>query len=90
MADFVKIARNAPTRIVPSEKEPNGKFSLKGGENKMTDFEQTSDGRTVAISLNLKKGVKTNILLGSLIENFGLENDANAGGPNIVVYLSAF
>ena len=56
----------------------------------MTDFEQTSDGRTVAISLNLKKGVKTNILLGSLIENFGLENDANAGGPNIVVYLSAF
>jgi|GEM_PF-3380828 len=56
----------------------------------MTDFEQTSDGRTVAISLNLKKGVKTNILLGSLIENFGLENDANAGDPNIVVYLSVF
>ena len=38
MADFVEIARNAPTRIVPSEKEPDGKSSLKGRENKMADF----------------------------------------------------
>jgi MOSC domain-containing protein YiiM len=80
MADFAKIARNASTRIVRLVKEPNGEFTLKGGENKMTDVEQTSDGRIVAVSLSLKKGVKkTNVLLGSLIENYGLENDAHAG-----------
>jgi hypothetical protein len=43
---------------VRSEKEPNGKFTLKDGKNNMTDFEQTSDGRIVAVSLSLKKGVK--------------------------------
>jgi len=46
----------------------------------MTDLDQTHDGRIVAVSVCLKKGVKkTNILLGSLIENYGLENDAHAG-----------
>ncbi|MGD9233994.1 MAG: hypothetical protein PVH67_09050, partial [Desulfobacterales bacterium] len=46
----------------------------------MSDDEQTSDGRIVAVSISPKKGVKkTNILLGSLIENYGLENDAHAG-----------
>ena len=46
----------------------------------MTDLDQTHDGRIVAVSVSLKKGVKkTNILLGSLIENYGLENDAHAG-----------
>jgi len=46
----------------------------------MTDVEKTRDGRIVAVSLSLKKGVKkTNILLGSLIENHGLENDAHSG-----------
>ena len=46
----------------------------------MTDVEQTSNGRIVAVSLSLKKGVKkTNILKGILIENYGLENDAHAG-----------
>jgi MOSC domain-containing protein YiiM len=51
-----------------------------GGKNKMTDVEQHHDGRIVAVSVSLKKGVKkTNILRGSLIENYGLENDAHAG-----------
>jgi MOSC domain-containing protein YiiM len=46
----------------------------------MTHHEQTVDGRIVAVSVSLKKGVKkTNILLGSLIKNYGLENDAHAG-----------
>jgi MOSC domain-containing protein YiiM len=46
----------------------------------MTDFEHTSDGRIVAVSISTKKGVKkTNILVGTLIENYGLENDAHAG-----------
>ena len=46
----------------------------------MTDFEQTSDGRIVAVSISTKKGVKkTNIPVGTLIENYGLENDAHAG-----------
>ena len=46
----------------------------------MTDFEQTSDGRIVAVSISTKKGVKkTNIRVGTLIENYGLENDAHAG-----------
>jgi len=46
----------------------------------MTDVEQTHDGRIVAVSVSLKKGVKkTNILLGNLIENHGLEKDAHAG-----------
>lgn len=46
----------------------------------MTHHKQTSDGRIVAVSVSLKKGVKkTNILSGSLIENYGLENDAHAG-----------
>jgi len=46
----------------------------------MTDFEQTSDGRIVAVSISTKKGVKkTNILVGTLIENYGLEYDAHAG-----------
>ncbi len=46
----------------------------------MTDSKQTNDGRIVAVSLSTNKGVKkTNILLGTLIENYGLENDAHAG-----------
>ena len=46
----------------------------------MTGFEQTRDGRIVAVSLSSKKNVKkTNVLLGTLIENYGLENDAHAG-----------
>jgi MOSC domain-containing protein YiiM len=46
----------------------------------MTHHEQAGDGRIVAVSVSLKKGVKkTNILLGNLIENYGLENDAHAG-----------
>jgi len=46
----------------------------------MTDVEQTSDGRIVAVSISPKKNVKkTNVLLGNLIENHGLENDAHAG-----------
>ena len=49
-------------------------------EKNMADDEQTSDGRIVAVSISPKKGVKkTNILLGSLLENYGLENDAHAG-----------
>jgi MOSC domain-containing protein YiiM len=80
MADFAEIARNAPTRVARSEKESNGRFSQKGGENKMTDVKQTGDGRIVAVSLSSKKSVKkTNVLLGSLIENYGLEDDAHAG-----------
>ena len=50
------------------------------GKNKMTNVEQNLDGRILAVSVSLKKGVKkTNILKGSLIENYGLENDAHAG-----------
>jgi len=65
---------------VLSAKETNRKFKPKGGKNKMIDVEPTYDGRIVAVSVSLKKGVKkTNILLGSLIENYGLENDAHAG-----------
>jgi MOSC domain-containing protein YiiM len=46
----------------------------------MTDLEQINNGRIVAVSISPKKGVKkTNILLASLIENYGLENDAHAG-----------
>ncbi len=46
----------------------------------MTYFEQTHEGRVVAVSVSLKKGVKkTNIRSGVLIENYGLENDAHAG-----------
>jgi len=46
----------------------------------MTDVKQTRDGQIVAVSVSLKKGVKkTNIPMGSLIENHGLENDAHAG-----------
>ena len=46
----------------------------------MTDSKQTNDGRIVAVSVSTNKGVKkTNILLGTLIENYGLENDAHAG-----------
>jgi MOSC domain-containing protein YiiM len=46
----------------------------------MTDLDQTHDGRIVAVSISLKKGVKkTNVRQGSLIENRGLENDAHAG-----------
>jgi MOSC domain-containing protein YiiM len=46
----------------------------------MTEVEQDHDGRIVAVSVSLKKGVKkTNILKGNLIENYGLENDAHAG-----------
>jgi MOSC domain-containing protein YiiM len=49
-------------------------------EKNMSDDEQTSDSRIVAVSISPKKGVKkTNILLGRLIENYGLENDAHAG-----------
>lgn len=46
----------------------------------MTHHEQTDDGRIIAVSVSLKKGVKkTNIISGTLIENHGLENDAHAG-----------
>ena len=46
----------------------------------MEDVVQNHNGRVVAVSVSLKKGVKkTNILQGSLIENYGLENDAHAG-----------
>jgi len=46
----------------------------------MTDVVNNHNGRVVAVSVSLKKGVKkTNILQGSLIENYGLENDAHAG-----------
>jgi MOSC domain-containing protein YiiM len=46
----------------------------------MNDVIQNHNGRVVAVSVSLKKGVKkTNILQGSLIENYGLENDAHAG-----------
>jgi MOSC domain-containing protein YiiM len=46
----------------------------------MTDLEQTSNGRIVAVSVSLKKGVKkTNIMQGHMIENNGLENDAHSG-----------
>jgi MOSC domain-containing protein YiiM len=46
----------------------------------MTEVERDHDGRIVAVSVSLKKGVKkTNILKGNLIENYGLENDAHAG-----------
>lgn len=63
-----------------SEKGANEKFNPEVGENKMTDVEQTHHGRIVAVSISLKKGVKkTNILLGRLIENHGLEKDAHAG-----------
>jgi MOSC domain-containing protein YiiM len=49
-------------------------------EKKMTGFEQTRNGRIVAVSISPRKGVKkTNILVGTLIENDGLENDAHAG-----------
>lgn len=38
------------------------------------------EGRIVAVSVSLKKGVKkTNVRSGELIENYGLENDAHAG-----------
>ena len=38
----------------------------------MNDVEPSYDGRIVAVSVSLKKGVKkTNILLGNLIENYG-------------------
>jgi MOSC domain-containing protein YiiM len=46
----------------------------------MTNVESNHGGRILAVSVSLKKGVKkTNILQGSLIENYGLENDAHAG-----------
>lgn len=46
----------------------------------MTHHEQTDNGRIIAVSVSLKKGVKkTNIISGTLIENHGLENDAHAG-----------
>ena len=46
----------------------------------MIDVEQAHDGRIVAVSVSLKKGVKkTNLAQGLLIENHGLENDAHAG-----------
>ena len=38
------------------------------------------EGRIVAVSVSLKKGVKkTNIRSGEFIKNYGLENDAHAG-----------
>jgi MOSC domain-containing protein YiiM len=46
----------------------------------MNHKQQSGDGRIVAVSVSLKKGVKkTNIHSGILIENYGLENDAHAG-----------
>lgn len=56
----------------------------------MTDLEHIGNGRIVAVSISHKKGVKkTNILLGSLIENYGLENDAHAGNWHRQVSLLA-
>jgi molybdopterin adenylyltransferase len=46
----------------------------------MKNVEQNSDGQIIAVSISAKKGVKkTNILSGTLIENYGFENDAHAG-----------
>lgn len=46
----------------------------------MKKFKHPGEGRIVAVSVSLKKGVKkTNIQSGELIENYGLENDAHAG-----------
>lgn len=56
----------------------------------MADFEKNSDGRIIAVSISLKKGVKkTNIIQGHLIENNGLENDAHAGNWHRQVSLLA-
>ena len=46
----------------------------------MDKSEHPANGRVIAVSISLKKGVKkTNIRSGALIENYGLENDAHAG-----------
>ena len=46
----------------------------------MTESKQTLSGQIVAVSLSSKKGIKkTNMRGGTLIENYGLENDAHAG-----------
>ncbi len=61
-----------------------------GGENNKTDFEQTGDGRIVAVNLSSHKGVKkTNIPQDTLVENYGLENDAHAGDLHRQVSLLA-
>lgn len=42
--------------------------------------EHSAKGRIVAVSVSFKKGIKkNNIQSGTLIENYGLENDAHAG-----------
>jgi MOSC domain-containing protein YiiM len=72
------LAKGANEKFNPEVGNPP--VFWRSGENKMTDVEQIHDGRIVAVSVSLKKGVKkTNILLGTLIENHGLENDAHAG-----------
>lgn len=46
----------------------------------MTNSFQSGNGRIVAVSISLRKGIKkTNILEGRLIEGIGFENDAHAG-----------
>lgn len=46
----------------------------------MKKREHPEEGRIVAVSISLKKGVKkTNIRFGKFIKNYGLENDAHAG-----------
>lgn len=56
----------------------------------MKKFKHPGEGRIVAVSVSLKKGVKkTNIQSGELIENYGLENDAHAGNWHRQVSLLA-
>jgi MOSC domain-containing protein YiiM len=46
----------------------------------MEKREDPEEGRVVAVSISLEKGVKkTNIRSGKFINNYGLENDAHAG-----------
>jgi MOSC domain-containing protein YiiM len=46
----------------------------------MEKREHPEEGRVVAVSISLEKGVKkTNIRSGKFINNYGLENDAHAG-----------
>lgn len=56
----------------------------------MTHLVQSEIGRVVAVSINFRKGVKkANIREGKLIVDYGLENDAHAGGWDRQVSLLA-
>ncbi len=47
----------------------------------MTHLTQSEIGRIIAVSISFQKGVKkANIRKGNLIADYGLENDAHAGG----------